>query len=428
MKSAKNRSVAKRSKLFLVFGFLFFINPCPLGFDILPDVFGAVLIFFGLTQLAYFDGSAEKAKNMVLYLSIVEMIKLFFMESTATTLIPSNRMLSVTSFSIVEGILYILFFRAFFEGVSYFSMRNNCNETLKKVDGTAFLSYLAFFVRIAATLLPELLAILELSIYTETDFDVIDSITDIISAKPVIVVLVSLIALVTGIAWFVSICGLLSTFFKESSEILDERYISEYISRPEIMRPKKLKQGSCGLYFAFFFALDLVFDGIRIVPSSAMFLFMFGSVFLFRDIFNFKETKRFSVFSFIALLGTEIFRALFVPNGAIVIYETDLWIIAVGALIALVAAPLCLLTVRFFLSELRALQQTLGGSEIFTTGAWVSYCIMLTLWAAGFIVPYFYSFIASARFIAAGIFIWQTSKIISQINDEEIERVSLYGK
>jgi hypothetical protein len=59
-------------------------------------------------------------------------------------------MLAVTAFSIVEGIVYVIFFKKLFSGISYYAMRNNCNKTLERCDGTAFLSYLAFFIRLGA--------------------------------------------------------------------------------------------------------------------------------------------------------------------------------------------------------------------------------------------------------------------------------------
>ena len=235
MKNAKNvKSVSKNSKFLLLIGFAFFINPVPLGLDIIPDVFGCALIYLGLTQLAYFDGQIEQARRSVLYLFIVEAVKLFMMRSVFLAEISSNRMLAVTIFSIIQGILYIMLFKTLFGGINYFAMRNDCNKTLAKCDGTAFLSYLAFFTRIAATLLPELLATVEIYLYAESDTDLdldkLNTIEALLSAKPLLVILLSLIALVTGIAWFVSICKTVSLLHKEAGEMLDERYFAEYSS------------------------------------------------------------------------------------------------------------------------------------------------------------------------------------------------------
>ena len=156
----------------MLIGFAFFINPVPLGLDLIPDVFGCIFIYFGLTQLAFFDGAVEKARKCIFYLFVVEFFNLIFMRSVFLSDIGSNRLLAVTVFSILQGIVYVMAFRLLFSGISYFSMRNNCNQSLKKCDNTAFMTYLAFFVRIAATLIPELLALIEIFLSSESKAEV----------------------------------------------------------------------------------------------------------------------------------------------------------------------------------------------------------------------------------------------------------------
>ncbi len=431
MINARNKSVAKRSKLLLLFGFAFFINPAPLGLDLIPDAFGCILIFFGLTQLAYFDGAVETAKKGVLYLFITEAVRLLLMRAVFLTNIGSNRMLAVTGFSIIEGILYVMIIRNLFGGIEYFSMRNNCNEALSRCDGCAFLTYLAFFVRIAATLVPELLALLEIYLYdsaqVEIDFETLDLIGELLNSKIIIVVLFSFISLITSIAWFISFSKLIKCFYSEASETLDERYFSEYSSRPEMVRPRKLRKGCWAIYIAVFFAIDITFDGMRVIPASAMFLLLFIAAWFFKGMNDFKKTKIWAIPAAILMLSTEIFRSLTVPNGAITIYETDLWIVLVNVFLALITASVCLICVRGFLSELRLLSLNLGGSDISVSAPWIAFCITIILWSIGFIVPYFYSYIATARVFAAFFFIWQTVKTTGGIYEEECERVSLYG-
>ncbi len=431
MAKEKNKSIAKQSRLMLLIGFAFFINPTPLGLDLIPDAFGCLLIYFGLTQLAYFDGAVENAKRGVLYLFIVEAVRLLMMRSIFLTNIGSNRMLAVTGFSIVEGILYVMIISNLFGGIEYFSMRNNCNTTLSKCDGCKFLTYLAFFVRIAATLIPELFALLEIYLYdkaqVEIDFDTLDIIAELINSKIIVVVLFTLIALVTSIAWFISFSGFIKSFYSEAWQEMDRRYYSEYSSRPEMVRPKKLRRACWAVYIAIFFAIDISFDGIRVIPASAMFLGFFIATWFFKGLGDFKKTRILSIPAGLMMLSTEIYRAVLVPNGAITIYETDLWIVIGGALITLVTVPLCLACVRCFLLELSGLSVGLGGKESFIGGAWIVYSISLALWAVGFILPYFYSFISTARLFASFFFIWQTVKIMGGIYEDECERVSLYG-
>ncbi len=424
----KNKSLSKQNKFLLILGFAFFINPVPLGLDLLPDALGCILIYFGLNQLAYFDGAIEKAQKNIFYLFVIESIRLLLMKSVFMTEISTNRMLALTVFSLIEGILYVVFFRQFFGGISYYSMRNNCNKALARSDGCAFMSYLAFFVRIGASLIPEFVAIIEVEKEFATDFETIDSITAIIDAKPVLVVLLSLIALVAGVAWFINICGFLKTFHKESGEEMDLRYNAEYSSRPEMVRPKRLKYWSYVIYSALFFSLDIAFDGIRIIPAAAMFLLLFVSAFFMKNIGTSAKPNWLCIIAAVLFAGSDIFRSVFVPYGAIAIYETELWIVAVSSVIAVVTAAVSMICVRIFLADVRRLAEELGSKDIYTVFPWVSYCIMTFLWVIGYSVPYFYSYISTLRLIFAVVFIWQTAKVFIIINDEESERASLYSK
>lgn len=424
----QDKSLSKKGKLLIIFGFLFFVNPVPAGLDILPDVFGCVLLFFGLTQLSYFDESVEEAKKSLLYLFGVEAIHLLLMRSVFLTEIGSNRMLAVTAFSIAEGIIYVIFFKKLFSGISYFSMRNDCEKTLEKCDGAAFLSYLAFFIRIAASLLPELISILELQLNLELDFDTYDAISAIVAVKPLLTVFLSLIALGVSVAWFISVKGLFSSIHLECGERIDEIHRSEYSSRPEKTRPKKLKAAAYLVYFAVIFSLDITFDGTRILPASAMFLLLFVASFAFKGISEFKNTKVFALPAFLLLLVTELYRAFLTPYGAIVIYATELWIVAVGAVLAIVTATVSLLAVRSFIGDMKKLSCELGTGELFTGFMWLFYCVTVVLWAVGFAIPYLFPTISGFKLVSSGLFIWQTVKILGGICEKERYNYSLYHK
>ncbi len=420
-----NKSLAKRNKYLLIFGFLFFVNPVPLGLDFIPDVFGWVLIYFGLTQLAFFDGAIENSKKLALYSAVVEFFKLLLTKSIFLTEISSNRMLGVFVFSFLEIVLYIAFFRQLMGGISYFSMRNNCNKALAKSDGTAFMSYLAVSVKIVASLAPELLALVEQRKNITTDFKTLDLINDIMVAKPLLVLLLSLLAFITGVAWHISVCGLLNTLHGESGEILDSRYISEFTSKPQLTRPKKLRRISFWIYIALFCLVDVSVDKIPIAPPWATFLILFIVSFAFNSIFDFGSVKKLSIISFALFLGADIFKRTFVPYGAVVIYETDLKIVVANAGIAVITSIACMLCVRTLLLNLSRLSESLGGEKIDITLPWIAFCLSMIFWVVGYTVPYLYTSVAFWRFVCTAFFIWKTSSIITQINDEEEYRASL---
>ena len=420
-----NKSLAKRSKYLLIFGFLFFINPIPLGLDLLPDLFGCILIYFGLTQLAYFDGAVEKARRMSLYMMIVEFIKLLLTKSIYLTEIGSNRMLGVTAFSMVEIVLYIIFFKQLFDGISYFSMRNNFNQTMAKCDGCAFLSNLSVVAKITASLLPELLALLEMRKNITTDFKTVELINDVMITKPLLVVLLSVIAFVACAAWYFSMVGFIRILHSEAGNELDARYISEYSSKPRLVRPKKLKNASLVTYVAIFFLVDVKVDGFPVAPIWATFLFLFIAAFFYGELKRFSGLKLWSAIAFVLMIGANIFKSVYVPYGAIVIQETPLWVVAVNVGIAVLSSFACLMTVRTLLCELSELSLILGGEAVPITLPWVAFSTSTVLWAVGYAVPYLYSYVAFWRLAAAALFIWQTASIITRINDEEAYRASL---
>ena len=416
----------------MVLGFSFFINPVPLGLDLIPDVFGCLMIFWGLTQLAYFDGMVETARRFTFYLFIVEFIKLISMRAVFLSSISSNRLLAVTAFSIAQGFIYIVLFRQLFGGISYFAMRNNANETLKACDNVSFLTFLSFTIRIAATFLPELLALFDILLYDNAtvnlDFSDFEMIESLVSSKVILVVLLNLVSLVTSIFWFVALFKLLRTLRKEIGNELDVRYNAEYSSRPEKVRPKKLRYGSYAVYVSLFFSLDIVFDEIRIIPASFMFMCLFFAALMLKDFADFKKVFILSPLAFFLLLGAEIHHVFLVPYGAVYVEETPILTVITGALLAVAFAFVGLLCIRYFLITVRNLQKSLGGSEINIGIAWVSYCVLVALWSLGYVVPYFYSYFATLRFFAACFFIWQVSKIFVRINDEEYERFVMLGK
>ncbi len=432
MQKGRNKSVSKNSFLLLVTGFAFFINPVPLGFDIIPDVFGCLLIFFGLTQLAYFDGSVETAKRFTFYLFVVEFIKLISMEAIFLSEISSNRLLAVTAFSIAQGIVYFILFKQLFSGISYYAMRNNANKTLSLCNNASFLTALSFSVRIAATLLPELLALYDILLYDNAtvnlDFKDFEMLESLVSSKVILVVLLNFVSLITSVFWFVSIFKLFNSLTKEAGKELDIRYNAEYISRPEKVRPKKLRYGSYAVYIAVFFALDLVFDETRILPASFMFLGLLIAAFMLRNFADFKKVFILAPISFALLLGAEIHHAILVPYGAVYIEETPLPVIITGGLIAIAFAFFGIKCMKCFLDSVLKLQEGLGGSVIKVKTAFVSYCVLVGLWICGYVVPYFYSYVATLRFFAACFFIWQVVKIFVRINDEEYERFIMLGK
>jgi hypothetical protein len=159
-----------------------------------------------------------------------------------------------------------------------------------------------------------------------------------------------------------------------------------------------------------------------------MFLLLFVSSFAFKGISEFKSTKTFALPAFLLLLATELYRAFLTPYGAIVIYATELWIVAVGAVLAIVTATVSLLAVRSFIGDMKKLSHELGTGELFTGFMWLFYCVTVVLWAVGFAIPYLFPTISGFKLVSSGLFIWQTVKILGGICEKERYNYSLYHK
>ncbi|MBQ3230118.1 MAG: hypothetical protein IJB49_03775 [Clostridia bacterium] len=419
-------SISRRSKILIIIGFLFFVNPIPTVLDILPDAIGCLLLFFGLKQLAFFNESVERARRLLLYLLAASSVKLILTRSVMLSEFLSDKLLAATAFSVVEAIIYVLFFRAFFDGVSYLAARNNCELATQKSGGTAFLSYLAFFIRIIATVIPELPALFETQLYTEIDPDKLDLITDLISLKPLLMLMLSLIALGFGIAWFVSMYGFVSAFLNTAGESLDERYTEEYTSRPEKVLPDKIRLGSFVIYFSLIFTFDFAIDNKKILPFAAMFLVLFVASFMFKGVAEFRSTRKLSAVAFVLLLIAELFRAEFIIPGAVVIYEPKLWVAAVSALIGVISAAASLLCVKALYRDLELMANGLNVKMPSANTSWICFCIFAVLWTTGYINSYLYSFASTPRLIAAAAFVWFTVKLIGDIKDSAKERALYY--
>lgn len=418
--------VSRKSRILIISGFLFFINPIPTVLDILPDAIGCILLFFGLQQLAFFNEAVEKARKLLIYLFTASSIKLIITRSVMLSYILSNKLLAATSFSIIEVIIYSLFFRDFFDGMSYLSSRNNCERATAKIGGTAFLTYLSFFIRIAATLIPELPALLETQLHTEMDPDRLDFIVDLIDLKPLLILMLSSISLGFGIAWFVSMRGFIKAFFAETGEQLNGRYNEEYLSHSEKVLPDKIGFGSFVLYFSLIFTLDFALDNKKILPFAAMFAVLFVASYLFKGVAEFKNTRITAVFAFICLLAAELFRVEFIIPGAVVVYEAELWVSATAALIGVVSIAASLICVRALHGDLALMAERLGIEMPSAQKSWVSYCVFAVLWTIDYINSYFHSFVSTPRFFAAAVFIWFTVKLIGDIKDSAKEQAMLY--
>ena len=90
---------------YLFIGFLFLINPDYFTFDILPDVFGYLLIARGLYRLSFLEDRIWQARRMTRTLAWVSLVKLVSNLIALTTNVESTRLTLMFVFAAAEGFL-----------------------------------------------------------------------------------------------------------------------------------------------------------------------------------------------------------------------------------------------------------------------------------------------------------------------------------
>ncbi len=411
----------------MLFGFGFFVNPVFGLLDVFPDCIGCILVFFGLTRLAFFDESVQRARKLFLWFFCVEAAKLILTPLTFSNQ-GSDRLAAVTVALVLEYIFLFAATNAFFSGINYFSTRNGFSATLSRTSGCAFLTYAFFFLRPLATLLPELYSIIDLKLSADLyDFEQMDKIRIIIDTKPFVTVFLALAVTVMGVFWFVSLSKTIIVFHRESRDILNERYLSEYKKNNSKTTGSRIRITCLMLCIGLAFSLDLSFDGVRIVPASFTFLILFICTFLMRSIGDFSQTRRWSLPAFVLVAATEYFRRVFVQYDAIYLEETPLPTVGISAVLAVATSLLSLLCIRCFFYELRTTSEQLTGKSPDTSFCWGLYCAVTLLRAEVMTLPYTAKFFSVPILFLSVAFVYCSAKAVLWVRDEDAEKRSLYG-
>lgn len=149
------------SRLFTV-GLVFLFNPVVGLVDILPDFIGALLVAASMTEIAMLDERLEQARRLIYYVagvSAVRTVLMFFMFDMDESAILS----SVSLLGVGELFALIYFAVSFFGGISYIAQRSDSENVLGEVDRIQRLWILFFIVHTAASVLPELAALPQLT-------------------------------------------------------------------------------------------------------------------------------------------------------------------------------------------------------------------------------------------------------------------------
>ncbi|PKM62893.1 MAG: hypothetical protein CVU97_02935 [Firmicutes bacterium HGW-Firmicutes-21] len=351
------KRLLKSSYFLILAGMFFLINPLFHIVDVLPDVFGYILIFFGTAKLAFFDGRMESARNKLQYLIAISAFKLLLTPAVISGL-GSDKLLAAFCFAIVEIILLVMFYHDFFNGFSYIADRNNGDKTALSIPNASFLTIIFFITKTVFSVVPELYSLFD----TVSDYELYEN---LMLAKPFILALSFFIVLIIGIFWYVSVFKMLRTANGDTPfyERLQERYFAEYLSFPDKIQYKALKRGLYIALIGCIFFLDISVDGVRVFPETAAIVLFTVSAIILGKYGSFNRTLRLAPIICVLQVLTEIFRYVFTDTEAALLSELSLTTVAVSSVVVIINAGATLLFMSEYLNELRIMYLKVTGIE-----------------------------------------------------------------
>ena len=130
----KSRSSVRLGSGFLLFGFLFLINPDFFTLDLLPDLFGYLLIAHGLYRLSFLEDRIDRARRLAKILALLSLLKLLSNLFALTAHAESDRLTVMFLFACAEGSVGFVMVSHLFKGVQYLAVRQNSDLSLKGID------------------------------------------------------------------------------------------------------------------------------------------------------------------------------------------------------------------------------------------------------------------------------------------------------
>lgn len=258
----------------LVFtGFLFLFNPCVNILDVLPDMFGFLLIYAGLKKQSAVDGYFEDARKISLYLIFVYIAKF-----GATFLVlsnPKNSLPDTFIFTVLELIFLIPFFHKLFAGFEYTLMRTTGGNKEVRTNEPYAISMIFCIVKCVGVMLVEFYEL----ITQGTDFDLRADAAfyaSLANTKKYAMLLCVLVQLILGVIFMYQMCVFFRKlkkhpyYYKELSE--------KYSAEMAVNRTKHLNNAlsvSNTLYIiGIVFVADMLLEGFDILPDVLTALFI----------------------------------------------------------------------------------------------------------------------------------------------------------
>ncbi len=270
----------KRGRLgFVMAGIVMLFNPCINIIDVLPDVFGILLILYGISRMADISPDVEEAKKGF---EKAAWVGLFALAAMLVSLGADNYTKLSLAFAawLLECIFIIPAMKKLLVGADDLRVRLIDRGNEEAFSGAATLSSLFFVIRSVAAVIP-----LSMPLFFEKKEEDITSgggggnIESVINVATVICAVLSLII---GIVWLVSV---LKCFYelcsdKEFENAVCEKYETEIKPDDSLWKKRYAKRFITIYTVSLIFFVGIPLDGLPYIPEYAFGVFTMAAVLL----------------------------------------------------------------------------------------------------------------------------------------------------
>ena len=255
----------------LLVGFLFLINPDYFTFDVLPDLFGYLLIARGLYRLSFLEDRLWQARRITRILATVSLLKLISNAIALSTNVESTRLTVVFLFASVEGTLGVMLTDNLFKGVQYLAVRQNSDLSLKGIDVTSVFVKAFFIVKNLLAFLPASLILFFSDV--DADPELVEGYASLrqsyISTRTVLLILSFIGAFAFGVYTFIIVRAYLKRVRSDEgfSRRLQELYREKVTDNRDAMVRIHVRESFSFFLAAAFFLPDLYIDHVGLIPG-----------------------------------------------------------------------------------------------------------------------------------------------------------------
>ncbi|MBR2616042.1 MAG: hypothetical protein IKC69_05135 [Clostridia bacterium] len=253
---------------YLFFGFLFLLNPDLFTLDILPDVFGYLLIALGLKKLSFLEERLAISRRFFHYLAVLSALKLASVPSVLTTTMENTRLTVCFLFFVVETWLLFTAVDNGFKGIQYLAIRKDGNLALKGYETARFFLTVFVFVKTVCAFLPPSLAIFYPNIDADPEVVEVDrsgyvALRSFLFAVSAVVIVSFGIYTARILYAYIKRCRSDETFCRNVLADFEEKVSGN----ENVLTRLAVKSAFFWFLMSFFFLADLYLDDFSLIPS-----------------------------------------------------------------------------------------------------------------------------------------------------------------